>query len=82
MTGDIEREFVIHNLLVRIHFIIVMIGRIGFAPQESESSFSGSRISTFLVAHCRARGLRTSAFDVVGSTPLASSSQVSEPLRK
>jgi len=41
-----EKEFFIDNLLVRIHFIIVMIRWTGLAPWEFE--FPGSRISTFL----------------------------------
>ena len=32
-----EREFFIDNLLVRIHFIIVMIRRTGLAPWEFEA---------------------------------------------
>jgi len=43
-----EREFFFDNLLVRIHFIIVMIRWTGLAPWEFESLFSGSLISTFL----------------------------------
>ena len=35
-----EREFLIGNLLVRIHFIIVMIRWTGLAPLEFESPFS------------------------------------------
>ena len=31
-----ERDFFIDNLLVRIHFIIVMIGWTGLAPWELE----------------------------------------------
>jgi len=42
-----EREFLIDNLLVRIHFIIVMIGWTGLAPWEFELPFSGSLTSTF-----------------------------------
>ena len=45
-----EREFFIDNLLVRIHFIIVMIWWTGLAPWEFEFLFPGSLISTFLVA--------------------------------
>jgi len=37
-----EREFIIDNLLVRIHFIIVMIRWTGLAPWEFESPFPGS----------------------------------------
>jgi len=44
-----EREFFIDNLLVRIHFIIVMIRWTGLAPWEFEFPFPGSLISTFLV---------------------------------
>jgi len=43
-----EREFFIDNLVVRIHFIIVMIGWTGLAPWEFEIPFPGSRTSTFL----------------------------------
>jgi len=43
-----EKEFFIDNLLVRIHFIIVMIGWTGLAPWEFEFPFPGSLISTFL----------------------------------
>ena len=39
-----EKELFIDNLLVRVHFIIVMIWWTGFAPFP----FPGSRISTFL----------------------------------
>ena len=45
-----EREFVIDNLLVRVHLIIVMIGWTGLAPWEFEFPFPGSLTSTFLVA--------------------------------
>ena len=38
----------IDNLLVRIHFIIVMIRWTGLAPWEFECAFPGSLISTFL----------------------------------
>ena len=43
-----EREFFIDNLLVRIHFIIVMIGWTGLAPWEFEFPFPGSLTSTSL----------------------------------
>jgi len=43
-----EREFFIDNLLVQIHFIIVMIRWTGPAPWEFESPFPGSLTSTFL----------------------------------
>ena len=37
-----EREFFIDNLLVRVHFIIVMIRWTGLAPWEFEFPFPGS----------------------------------------
>ena len=43
-----KREFLIDNLLVRIHFIIVMIRWTGLAPREFEFPFPGSLTSTFL----------------------------------
>jgi len=43
-----EREFFIDNLLVRIHFIIVMNRWTGLAPWEFEFPFPGSLTSTFL----------------------------------
>ena len=43
-----ERELLIDNLLVRIHFIILMIRWTGLAPWAFESSFPGSLTSTFL----------------------------------
>jgi len=39
----------IDNLLVRIHFIIVMIRWTGLAPWEFEFPFPGSLTSTFLI---------------------------------
>jgi len=42
------REFFIDNLLVRIHFIIVMIRWSGLLPWEFEFPFPGSLTSTFL----------------------------------
>ena len=42
-----ERELFIDNLLVRIHFIIVMIRWTGLAPWEFEFPFPGSLTSTF-----------------------------------
>ena len=48
--GCQEREFFIDNLLVRIHFIIVMIRWNGLAPWEFGFPFPpGSLTSTFLV---------------------------------
>ena len=46
-----EREFFIDNLLVQIHFIIVMIRWTGLAPWEFELPFPGSLTSTFLSPH-------------------------------
>ena len=43
-----EREFFIDNLMVRIHFIIVMIRWTGLAPWEFEFPFPGGLTSTFL----------------------------------
>jgi len=51
LAGDTrasEIEFFIANLLVRIHFIIVMIRWTGLAPWEFEFPFPGSLTSTFL----------------------------------
>jgi len=42
-----EREFFIDNLLVRTHFINVMIRWTGLAPWEFEFHFPGSLTSTF-----------------------------------
>ena len=44
----IEKEICIDNLLVRIHFIIVMIGWTGLAAWEFEFPFVGSLTSTVL----------------------------------
>ena len=46
--GPAERDFLMDNLLVRIHFIIVIIRWIGLAPWEFEFPFRGSLASTFL----------------------------------
>ena len=43
-----ESDFAIDNLMVQIHFIIVMIRWIGLAPWELEFPFLGSITSTFL----------------------------------
>ena len=53
-----EREFLIDNLLVRNHFIIVMIRWTGLAPREFESLFPGSLTSTFLQASAAAAALQ------------------------
>ena len=44
----IEREFFIDNLLVRIHFIIVIFRWTGLAPWEFEFPFPGSLTTSFL----------------------------------
>ena len=56
-----EWEFFFDNLLVRIHFIIVMIRWIGLAPWEFEVPFPGSLTSTFLERVDVAGGLGLSA---------------------
>jgi hypothetical protein len=43
-----EREFCIDNLLVGIHFVIVMIRWTGLAPWEHEYTIPGSLTSNFL----------------------------------
>ena len=49
MPGSVlAREFFIDNLLVRIHFVIVMIRWTDLAPWEFEFPFPGSLTSTFL----------------------------------
>ena len=42
-----ESEFFIDNLLVRVHFIIIMVGWTGLASWELEFPFPGSLPSTF-----------------------------------
>jgi len=48
VSSHAERDLFIDNLLVRIHFIIVMIWWTGLAPWGSEFVFPGSLTSTFL----------------------------------
>ena len=48
--GPGARELFVDNLLVRNHFIIVMIWWTGLAPWEFEFPFPGSLTSTFLMA--------------------------------
>jgi len=55
-----ERDFFIDNLLVRIHYIIVMIRWTGLAPWEFQLPFPGSLTSTFL-AGAGAGGSRPAA---------------------
>ena len=49
ISGVLQREFFIDNLLVRIHVIIGMNRWTGLAPWEFEFPFPGSLTSTFLV---------------------------------
>jgi len=60
VASPAKREFFIDNLLVRIHFIIVMIRWTGLAPREFEFPFPGSLTSTFLdsPANVDLRGLQ------------------------
>ena len=53
-TPNTEREFLIDNLLVRIHVIIVMVRWTGLAPWEFEFPFPGSLTYTFLASQTRA----------------------------
>jgi len=46
--GRRKREFCIDNLLVRVHFIVVIIRRTGLAPWEFELPFPGSLTSNIL----------------------------------
>ena len=53
MTVQRKRVFLIDNLLVRIHIVIVMMRWTGLTPWEFESPFSGSLTPTFLdVCEC------------------------------
>ena len=54
----LEREFFIDNLLVRVHFIIVIIWWTGLAPWEFEFPFPGSLISAFLKGGVDSRAVR------------------------
>ena len=46
-----QKEYFFNNLLVRVHFIIVMIRWTSLAPWELEFPFPGSLTSTFLAEH-------------------------------
>ena len=48
IASNSEETFFIDNLLVQIHFIIVMFRWIGLAPRDFEFPFPGSLTSTFL----------------------------------
>ena len=52
-----EREFIVDNLLVRIHFTIVMIWWTGLAPWEFEHLFSGSHTPIYLPRTVKDSGL-------------------------
>ena len=54
--ASIEREFFIDNLLVRIHFIIVMIRWTGLAPWVFEFPFPGSLTQLTLRLYLRSGG--------------------------
>jgi len=49
----VESELFIDNLLVRVHFINVVIRWTGLVPWEFEYPFPGSLISTFLNGRTR-----------------------------
>jgi hypothetical protein len=63
----LEREFFTDNLLVRIHFIIVMIRWTGLAPWEFRSPFPGSLASATPSAQ-KGCGARLSPDQVRGVT--------------
>ena len=46
MYQEVEREFFVDNLLLRIRFIIVMIRWTGLAPRECEYQEAGSYATT------------------------------------
>ena len=50
-AGPEQSEFFYDNLLVRIHFITVMMRWTGFTPWDLEISFPDSLASTFLTKH-------------------------------
>ena len=63
-----EREFCIDNLLVRVHFIIVMMRWTGLAPSVFEFPFPGSLTSTFLnQTKCWAQDYREQVLTGIGS---------------
>jgi len=53
-----EREFFIDNLLLRIHFIIVIIRWTGLATWEFDFFFPGGLSSTFVQVNTLAASLR------------------------
>ena len=71
-----EREFFIDNLLVRIHYIIVMIKWTGLAPWECEFPFPGSLISTLPGGQCM------DYFNQQGKLPRQISEETKHPPRR
>ena len=69
-----ERFFFIDNLLVRIHFIIVMIRWSGLAPWEFEFPFPGSLTSTFLANPLAAFPAAASGYSLLPTSSLFLSS--------
>jgi len=61
------REFFIDNLLVRVHFIVVMIRWTGLAPWLFEFPFPGSLTSTFLAdpSHLPRQGTREKCLSLI-----------------
>ena len=49
LLREVEREFLLENLLLRVPFVIVMIRWTGLEPWEFEFHFPGSLTFTFLV---------------------------------
>ena len=75
-----QRERVLFdNLLVRIHFIIVMIRWTGLAPRELEFPFPGSLASTFRQARGRREPELRQPDSLLLSSLELSDAQVYEP---
>ena len=66
-SGNREREFFIDNLLVRIHFVILMIRWTGLAPWEFEFPFPGSHLGTAILSFTRICKIYTVRVDFCGS---------------
>jgi len=58
ITACPERDFFIDNLLVRVHFIIVMIRWTGLAPWQFEFPFPGILTSGLVVLHRNVKRFR------------------------
>jgi len=70
VQGRPERELFMDNLLVRIHFITVMIRWTGLEPRKFEFPFPGSCTSTFLGwSHSLPASLAVSLAGVVQGRP-------------